>query len=59
MNTITASMGGIVKALDSALASNNLVKVSETMDTLREADGIDGSQRDSHGDGHGFRDSSL
>lgn len=36
MNTITVSMGGIVKALDSALASNNLIKVSETMDTFEK-----------------------
>ncbi|CAI7826046.1 unnamed protein product [Closterium sp. NIES-53] len=34
MNTITTSMGSIVKVLDSALASSNLQKISETMDTF-------------------------
>lgn len=32
MNIITKSMGGIVKALDVALATDNLQKMSETMD---------------------------
>eukprot|EP00475_Leptophrys_vorax_P035052 TRINITY_DN57388_c0_g1_i1.p1 TRINITY_DN57388_c0_g1~~TRINITY_DN57388_c0_g1_i1.p1 ORF type:complete len:216 (-),score=36.34 TRINITY_DN57388_c0_g1_i1:424-1035(-) len=34
MNQITTSMGSIVKVLDSALASSNLQKISETMDTF-------------------------
>ncbi|GJP38027.1 hypothetical protein CLOM_g14276 [Closterium sp. NIES-68] len=34
MNTITHSMGSIVKVLDSALASSNLQKISETMDVF-------------------------
>ena len=36
MNVITKSMGNIVKALDSALASSNLQKISETMDTFEK-----------------------
>lgn len=34
MNSITTSMGSIVRVLDSALASSNLQKISETMDTF-------------------------
>eukprot|EP00270_Netrium_digitus_P003000 TRINITY_DN1340_c0_g1_i1.p1 TRINITY_DN1340_c0_g1~~TRINITY_DN1340_c0_g1_i1.p1 ORF type:complete len:205 (+),score=80.01 TRINITY_DN1340_c0_g1_i1:294-908(+) len=34
MNVINKSMAGIVKALDSALASSNLQKISETMDSF-------------------------
>lgn len=36
MNVVTKSMGNIVKALDSALASSNLIKISETMDTFEK-----------------------
>eukprot|EP00850_Spirogloea_muscicola_P001004 SM000004S14874 [mRNA] locus=s4:51655:52269:+ [translate_table: standard] len=36
MNVVTKSMGNIVKALDSALASNNLQKISETMDQFEK-----------------------
>jgi len=36
MNVISKSMTGIVKALDSALASNNLLKLSQTMDQFEQ-----------------------
>lgn len=36
MNTITMNMTGIVKSLDSALAANNLIKMSETMSTFEK-----------------------
>lgn len=36
MNVINKSMSSIVKALDTALASNNLQKISETMDTFEK-----------------------
>ena len=36
MQAVTKSMGGIVKALDKALASNNLDKVAETMDQFEK-----------------------
>lgn len=36
MNTINKSMSSIVKALDSSLATNNLQKMSETMDNFEK-----------------------